>query len=31
VAAASEGLGDAMSSIETSKLADGELLSNRGW
>ena len=31
VAAASEGLGEAMSSIETSKLTEGELLSNRGW
>ncbi len=31
VAAASEGLGEAMSSIESSKLDEGELLSNRGW
>ncbi len=31
VARASEGLGDAMTSIETSKLEDAELLSNRGW
>ena len=31
VAAASEGLGEAMTSIETSKLEEGELLSNRGW
>lgn len=31
VAKASEGLGDAMTSIETSKLEDAELLSNRGW
>lgn len=31
VAKASEGLGRAMMSIETSKLAEGELLSNRGW
>jgi pyridoxal 5'-phosphate synthase pdxS subunit len=31
VADASEGLGSAMSSIETSKLDAGELLSQRGW
>ena len=31
VAAASEGLGEAMTSIEASKLPEGELLSNRGW
>ena len=31
VAKASEGLGRAMVSIETSKLDEGELLSNRGW
>jgi pyridoxal 5'-phosphate synthase pdxS subunit len=31
VAKASEGLGEAMTSIETSKLATDELLSNRGW
>ena len=31
VAKASEGLGEAMSSIETSKLGSEELLSNRGW
>lgn len=31
VAVASEGLGQAMTSIESSKLADGELLSQRGW
>lgn len=31
VAKASEGLGEAMTSIETSKLESGELLSNRGW
>jgi len=31
VAAASEGLGQAMFSIESSKIPEGELLSNRGW
>ena len=31
VARASDGLGAAMSSLETSKLADGELLAQRGW
>lgn len=31
VAKASEGLGEAMTSIETSKLDSAELLSNRGW
>ena len=31
VAKASEGLGDAMSSIETSKLSSAEMLSSRGW
>ncbi len=31
VAAASHGLGPAMESLETSKLADGQLLAQRGW
>ena len=31
VASASEGLGRAMDSLESSKLSDGELLSQRGW
>jgi pyridoxal 5'-phosphate synthase pdxS subunit len=31
VAKASEGLGQAMTSLETRKLADGELLAQRGW
>jgi len=31
VAAASRGLGPAMESLETSKLADGQLLAQRGW
>jgi len=31
VAAASEGLGAAMQSLETRKLDDGQLLANRGW
>jgi pyridoxal biosynthesis lyase PdxS len=31
VAAASEGLGGAMSSIEARKLPDEQLLSHRGW
>jgi pyridoxal 5'-phosphate synthase pdxS subunit len=31
VASASEGLGTAMSSLETRKLEEGQLLANRGW
>jgi pyridoxal 5'-phosphate synthase pdxS subunit len=31
VAAASEGLGQAMTSLETSKLEDEQLLARRGW
>ena len=31
IAAASEGLGTAMTSIETAKLADEQLLAQRGW
>src|SRR5207244_5068549 len=31
VARASEGLGMAMTSLETRKLEDGQLLANRGW
>jgi pyridoxal 5'-phosphate synthase pdxS subunit len=31
VAKASEGLGTAMTSVETRKLEDGQLLANRGW
>jgi pyridoxal 5'-phosphate synthase pdxS subunit len=31
VARASEGLGEAMSSLEARKLGDEQLLANRGW
>jgi len=31
VASASEGLGTAMTSLETRKLEPGQLLANRGW
>jgi pyridoxal 5'-phosphate synthase pdxS subunit len=31
VAAASEGLGEAMQSLESRKLDDAQLLANRGW
>ena len=31
VAQASEGLGNAMQSLETRKLEEGQLLANRGW
>jgi pyridoxal 5'-phosphate synthase pdxS subunit len=31
VARASEGLGTAMTSLETRKLEEGQLLANRGW